>query len=155
MGKESLLRIACGVAVTLPVIFSGCRNRETTLAPNVQTPIEQDFSEYIPLVVSIRPSADTCTDDSNGITYHAGDHLKFLELKSSDVVDFQISVENDAALFSRKGSQYVGAIKEGDLFGVLNDSKGRGAQAIGKLVEVDPDYIKITPVIDCKTQPQA
>ena len=154
MRRESLLGIACGAAVTLPVIFSGCRNRETTPAPSVQTPIEQDFSEYIPLIVSIRPSADTCTDDSNGKTYHTGDHLKLLELKSSDITDFQISVENDTALFSRKGSQYVGVIKEGDLFGVLNDARGRGAQAIGKLVEVDPDYIKITPVIDCKTQPQ-
>ncbi|GEM_PF-4077774 len=146
MRKEDLLRVACGAAVTLPAIFSGCRNRET--------PIEQDFFKYIPLVVSIRPSVDTCTDDSNGKTYHTGDHLKLLELKSSDITDFQISVENKTALFSRKGSQYVGAIKEGDLFGVLNDAKGRGAQAIGKLVEVEPDYIKIVPVIDCKAQPQ-
>ncbi|EKD57872.1 MAG: hypothetical protein ACD_57C00117G0005, partial [uncultured bacterium] len=122
-------------------------------ASSVQTPIEQDFSEYIPLVVSIIPSTDTCTDNFNEITYHTGEHLKLLGLKSPDIADFQISVENDEALFSRKGSQYVGAVEEGDLFGVLNDAKGRGAQAIGKLVEVGSDYIKIAPVINCKTQP--
>lgn len=118
-------------------------------------PTEQDFSDYVPIIVSVNPSADICTDDTNETTYRTGDHLKLLELSNSDIIDFQISVENKGALFSRKGSRYVGAVKEGDLFGVLYDAKGRGAQPLGKLVEVDQDSIKVVLVTDCQAQSQA
>lgn len=155
MRKDTILGITYGVAVTLPFIFSGCRNQEAAPNPTATVHTERDFSKYIPLVVSVRPSRDICTDDSNEITYLTGDHVKLFDLSTSDIIDFQISVENEEALFAREGSPYIGTVREGELFGVLNDPKGRGARAIAKLVKVNPDSIKIAPITDCKNIPLA
>lgn len=153
MRKESILGLA-SAAVALPAIFSGCRSKETTPTPTAVVQTKEDFSKYIPLVVSVSPSADTCIDDTNEITYRSGEHIKLLNISNPGFLDFQISVENEVALFSREGSPYVGVVREGELFGVLNDPQGRGAQAIAKLLDVGPDSIKIAQVADCNN-PQA
>src|SRR3990167_5732861 len=90
MRKESILGLA-SAAVALPAIFSGCRGQEATRP-------EQDFSKYIPLVVSVEPSRDICTDSSE-LTYQTGDHIALLKLSDSGIIDFEISVEDQVALF--------------------------------------------------------
>lgn len=141
MRKESILGLA-SAAVALPAIFSGCRGQETSRS-------EQDYSKYIPLVVSVDPALDACVNDTDVFTYRAGDHLKLLALSTSEIFDFQVTIDGDTAQFASDLTPYIGTVKEGNLFGVLNDPEGKGASPVAKLLEVNSDSIKIALVDRC------
>ncbi len=153
MRKEALAA-AYGTLIALPFIFGGCHSQEklkNTSATKTGVSTENpDFSQYVPMIVSIDPSPEDCKESGNTIDYHSGENMQLYSPVTNSLLTFEVSVDGKDAVFQRKGSIYAGGVQEGEVFGILTDTQGRGAYTIGRIVEVGSDSVKIVR-LDCPT----
>ncbi|MEK7186323.1 MAG: hypothetical protein AAB675_03085 [Patescibacteria group bacterium] len=141
MRKESFISMTRNTAVLLPLVLGACKGGGETQP----SPTQLDFSEYVPIIVSMRDSEDYCLKDKI-ITYHLGEPVELLDLQNGEVVSFELEIEENIAVFSTTKTKYKGGVKEGEVFGLLTDKEGRGANPIGKLIDVGTDSISVEPI---------
>lgn len=151
MKKETFVNIARNTSVLIPLVLAAACSSSQDAEP---VPTKPDFSEYIPLVVGMSDPETYCFGEQR-ITYHAGEKVDLLDINTGELFQFKVETEGDTAFFSSDKTKYQGAIREGDVFGIMNDREGRGASAVAKLTKVDEDSISIDPIADCKISPQA